>query len=150
MTHHTTTTVAPRRSIFSRRARPARTAHTSRFGRKQRAVAAPRTHGTVAHSGVGHSGVGHGGLGHGTTTTGHRTMDGHRTERVVVEPARRSRFGFRHRPVVVEKKKPTIGDKISGAMMRIKGSLSGRRGEEVRGARRMNGTEQGVREVRHY
>jgi hypothetical protein len=77
-------------------------------------------------------------------------MDGHKTEKVVVAPARRSRLGFRHRPVVVEKKKPTIGDKISGAMLRLKGSLSGRRGEEVRGARRMHGTEQGVRETRHY
>ncbi|OBT91093.1 hypothetical protein VE02_00070 [Pseudogymnoascus sp. 03VT05] len=145
MTHHTTTTAAPRRSLFSRSARPAR---TSRFGRKQRTAAVPRTHGAVGHNGVGHSG---GVLGHGaTTTTGHRTMDGHRTEKVVVQPERRSRFGFRHRPVVVEKKKPTIGDKISGAMMRLKGSLSGRRGEEVRGARRMNGTEGGVREVRHY
>ncbi|KFY25893.1 hypothetical protein V491_01558 [Pseudogymnoascus sp. VKM F-3775] len=77
-------------------------------------------------------------------------MDGHRTEKVVVAPARRSRFGFRHRPVVVEKKKPTIGDKISGAMMRLKGSLSGRRGEKARGARRMHGTEGGVRQTRHY
>lgn len=143
MTHHTTTT-APRRSLFSRSARPVRPARTSRFGRKQRTTV-PRTHGAVGHSGIGH-GVGHG----ATTTTGHRTMDGHRTEKVVVAPARRSRFGFRHRPVVVEKKKPTIGDKISGAMMRLKGSLSGRRGEEVRGARRMHGTEGGVREMRHY
>ncbi|OBT69762.1 hypothetical protein VE03_00907 [Pseudogymnoascus sp. 23342-1-I1] len=142
MAHLTTTTAAPRRSLFSRSARPVRPARTSRFGRKQRTTV-PRT--TAAHSGLGN-----GGLGHGATTTGHRTMDGHRTEKVVVAPARRSRFGFRHRPVVVEKKKPTLGDKISGAMMRLKGSLSGRRGEEVRGARRMNGTEGGVREVRHY
>lgn len=52
--------------------------------------------------------------------------------------------------MVVEKKKATLGDKISGAMMKLKGSLSGRRDEEVRGSRRMHGTEQGVREVRHY
>ncbi|OBT49435.1 hypothetical protein VE00_00411 [Pseudogymnoascus sp. WSF 3629] len=144
MTHHTTTTTAPRRSLFSRTPRPVRPARTSRFGRKQRTTAVPRTHGV----GLGHSGVGHS-VGH-TTTTGHRTKDGHRTEKVIVQPARRSRFGFRHRPVVVEKKKPTIGDKISGAMMRLKGSLSGRRGEEVRGKRRMDGTEGGVRAVRHY
>ncbi|OBT96926.1 hypothetical protein VE01_05463 [Pseudogymnoascus verrucosus] len=139
MTLHTTTTTAPRRSLFSRTPRPAR---TTRFGRKQRTTAVPRA------GGLGHStGV----LGRGaTTTTNHRTMDGHRTEKVVVQPARRSRLGFRHRPVVVEKKKPTIGDKISGAMMRLKGSLSGRRAEEVRGKRRMDGTEGGVREVRHY
>lgn len=136
MTHHTTTTTRPRRSLFSRSPHPARPARTSRFGRKQRTTVVP-------HTGLGH-GVGH------TTTTGNRTMDGHRTEKVVVQPARRSRLGFRHRPVVVEKKKPTIGDKISGAMMRLKGSLSGRRGEEVRGKRRMDGTEGGVREVRHY
>ncbi|KAL5345089.1 hypothetical protein ACLOAV_010043 [Pseudogymnoascus australis] len=131
MAHLTTTTAPPRRSFFSRSARPVRPARTSRFGRKQRTAAVPRTHGTAAHTG----------LGHGATTTGRRTADGHRTEKVVVAPARRSRFGFRHRPVVVEKKKPTLGDKISGAMMRLKGSLSGRRAEEVRGARRMNGTE---------
>ncbi|KFY28761.1 hypothetical protein V493_02779 [Pseudogymnoascus sp. VKM F-4281 (FW-2241)] len=140
MTHHTTTTAAPRRSLFARSSRPAR---TSRFGRKQHTTAVPRTHGAVGHN----NGV----LGHGAaTTTGRHTVDGHRTEKVVVAPARRSRFGFRHRPVVVEKKKPTLGDKISGAMMRLKGSLSGRRGEEVRGARRMHGTEGGVRETRHY
>ncbi|KFY88005.1 hypothetical protein V500_06633 [Pseudogymnoascus sp. VKM F-4518 (FW-2643)] len=145
MTHHTTT--APRRSLFSRSAGPVRPARTSRFGRKQRTTV-PHTHGTTAVHGTT---AAHGGLGHGaTTTTGHRTMDGHRTEKVVVAPARRSRFGFRHRPVVVEKKKATLGDKISGAMMRLKGSFSGRRGEEVRGARRMHGTEGGVREVRHY
>ena len=139
MTHHTTV-VAPRRhSLLSRFHRTpratatVRTARTSRFGRKKRTTATPRlagthlTHGTMAHGAIGHG----------------------QTEEVVVAPARRSRFGFRHRPVVVEKRRTTLSDKISGAMMKLRGSLSGRPREKLAGERRMHGTADG-RKVRHY
>ncbi|KAK4549724.1 hypothetical protein LTR36_005025 [Oleoguttula mirabilis] len=72
--------------------------------------------------GVGHHG--HGGNGPlstepvGTTATGHTRAPTHRHER-----------------------KPSVGDKVSGAMMKLKGSLTGKPGLKAAGTRRMHGTD---------
>ncbi|KAJ5219552.1 hypothetical protein N7468_008756, partial [Penicillium chermesinum] len=39
------------------------------------------------------------------------------------------------------KRKPTIGDKVSGAMLKMKGSLTHRPGVKAAGTRRMHGTD---------
>ncbi|KAM7209179.1 hypothetical protein V8F20_000517 [Naviculisporaceae sp. PSN 640] len=44
-------------------------------------------------------------------------------------------------PVHHHKRKTTMGDKISGALLRIKGSLTGRPGQKAAGTRRMHGTD---------
>ncbi|KAH9906742.1 hypothetical protein F4778DRAFT_723211 [Xylariomycetidae sp. FL2044] len=75
-TTHTTTTTTRRRGLFSRRAKPVRTHHT--------------------------------------TTT---------------------------RPVHHHKRHATIGDKISGAMLKLKGTLTRRPGQKAAGTRRMHGTD---------
>jgi len=42
---------------------------------------------------------------------------------------------------VHQKRKPTLGDKVSGAFMKLKGTLMGRPGEKAAGTRRMHGTD---------
>ncbi|QKX61972.1 uncharacterized protein TRUGW13939_09128 [Talaromyces rugulosus] len=44
-------------------------------------------------------------------------------------------------PVHHRRRKPSMGDKFSGAMMRMKGSLTHRPGEKAAGTRRMRGTD---------
>ncbi|KAK3378273.1 hypothetical protein B0H63DRAFT_242764 [Podospora didyma] len=46
-------------------------------------------------------------------------------------------------PTVVHHQKhhATIGDKISGALLKLKGTLTGRPGQKAAGTRRMNGTD---------
>ncbi|PVH80624.1 hypothetical protein DL98DRAFT_459315 [Cadophora sp. DSE1049] len=44
-------------------------------------------------------------------------------------------------PVVRQRRHATIGDKISGAMMKLKGSLTRRPGVKAAGTRRMHGTD---------
>ncbi|KAL2073755.1 hypothetical protein VTL71DRAFT_11081 [Oculimacula yallundae] len=46
-----------------------------------------------------------------------------------------------HAPVARQRRHATIGDKISGAMMKIKGSLTRRPGVKAAGTRRMHGTD---------
>ncbi|KEQ60015.1 uncharacterized protein M437DRAFT_55360 [Aureobasidium melanogenum CBS 110374] len=41
----------------------------------------------------------------------------------------------------VQKRKPTVGDKVSGAMMNLKGTVTGKPGVKGAGTRRMNGTD---------
>ncbi|KAF3901345.1 hypothetical protein ABW21_db0201281 [Orbilia brochopaga] len=49
------------------------------------------------------------------------------------------------------RRKPTLGDKISGIIMRIRGTLTGRPGLKAAGARRQHGTDgRGSRRSRHY
>ncbi|KAK6008040.1 hypothetical protein QM012_004854 [Aureobasidium pullulans] len=63
------------------------------------------------------------GVGSGTRhTTGHRTTGTTGTTRV-------------------QKRKPTVGDKVSGAMMNLKGTVTGKPGVKGAGTRRMNGTD---------
>ncbi|TAQ90189.1 hypothetical protein B7494_g1488 [Chlorociboria aeruginascens] len=56
--------------------------------------------------------------------------------------ARRS-WGRRHRqpPAVIHKRRASIGDKISGAMLILKGTLTDRPGVKAAGTRRMHGTD---------
>ncbi|TPX13267.1 uncharacterized protein E0L32_006240 [Thyridium curvatum] len=44
-------------------------------------------------------------------------------------------------PVVHHKRHATMGDKISGAFLRLKGSLTRRPGQKAAGTRRMHGTD---------
>ena len=44
-------------------------------------------------------------------------------------------------PVAQYSRKPTIGDKISGALMKLKGTVTGRPGQKAAGTRRMRGTD---------
>ncbi|KAK6341341.1 hypothetical protein TWF696_008419 [Orbilia brochopaga] len=95
----------------------------------------------------------------------------HATSRPVVKPKYNHRGGHRHRhggrnayaePVYVTaraapapahhyRRKPTLGDKISGIIMRIRGTLTGRPGLKAAGARRQHGTDgRGSRRSRHY
>ncbi|PBP19479.1 hypothetical protein BUE80_DR009735 [Diplocarpon rosae] len=63
-------------------------------------------------------------------------------------PVHTSRWGGYRRtaahtttPGVHHKRHVTIGDKISGAIMKLKGSLTGRPGVKAAGTRRMHGTD---------
>jgi hypothetical protein len=113
--HGTTTTTAPRRSFMSR------------FSTTRRA--APRT----------------------TTTarTGRRSGWGNnnrRNERVVVVEEKHhglhmGTHGGTTAPVHHHKRHVSIGDKISGAMLKLKGSLTHRPGVKAAGTRRMHGTD---------
>ncbi|KAA8899523.1 hypothetical protein FN846DRAFT_960403 [Sphaerosporella brunnea] len=57
------------------------------------------------------------------------------------------RMGRRHRatattaPVHHHQRKPTLGDRIYGALLRLKGSVTGRSGKKAAGTRRMRGTD---------
>ncbi|KAI1500772.1 hypothetical protein F5X99DRAFT_409694 [Biscogniauxia marginata] len=51
------------------------------------------------------------------------------------------RRGLFSRPVHHQKRHASLGDKISGAFMRLKGSLTRRPGKKAAGTRRMNGTD---------
>lgn len=68
-------------------------------------------------------------------------------------PVKRSRFGggrTRRAPVgtVAPRRRTSIGDKLSGAMLKLRGSLTGRRGVQAAGTRRMHGTDgRGARRV---
>jgi peroxiredoxin len=79
-----------------------------------------------------------------TTTTVHpnHTTAGHTTGHTT---ARRSRWGGRNtrtaQPVVHHRRHASIGDKISGAMLKLKGSLTHRPGVKAAGTRRMHGTD---------
>ncbi|KAH0495189.1 hypothetical protein TgHK011_008754 [Trichoderma gracile] len=57
-------------------------------------------------------------------------------------PYRRSIFS-RRQPRVVhhQQRKPTLKDKVTGALTRLKGSLTGRPGVKAAGTRRMRGTD---------
>lgn len=64
-------------------------------------------------------------------------------------PARKSRFGGGTRTTraapatttAAPRRKTSLGDKVSGAMMKLKGSAEGRPGEKAAGTRRMRGTD---------
>lgn len=50
-------------------------------------------------------------------------------------------FSRRRKEPVQQRRKPSIGDKFSGAMLRLKGSLTRRPGQKAAGTRRMEGTD---------
>ncbi|KAK6358253.1 hypothetical protein TWF730_007603 [Orbilia blumenaviensis] len=53
-------------------------------------------------------------------------------------------------PVHHQRRRPGLGDKISGALMRIKGSLTRRPGLKAAGTRRQRGTDGRGSHRRHY
>ncbi|KAJ4416256.1 hypothetical protein N0V82_006860 [Gnomoniopsis sp. IMI 355080] len=67
---------------------------------------------------------------HGTT----------RTTRTTTTTTRRHGL-FGRRKVHHQKRKPTMGDKIAGAMKKLKGTIMRRPGEKAAGTRRMHGTD---------
>ncbi|KAJ5469256.1 hypothetical protein N7539_008874 [Penicillium diatomitis] len=69
------------------------------------------------------------GHGHGHATT---TGSGHRTSKRHVGTTQTAHH---------HKRKVTMGDKVSGAMTKLKGTLTGRPGVKAAGTRRMHGTD---------
>ncbi|KAG0646025.1 hypothetical protein D0Z07_7747 [Hyphodiscus hymeniophilus] len=71
----------------------------------------------------------------------------HTTARTTTRTTRSSRWGGRRtgrtagQPVVHHKRHVGIGSKISGAMLKLKGSLTNRPGVKAAGTRRMHGTD---------
>ncbi|KAI4734756.1 hypothetical protein E4T50_14722 [Aureobasidium sp. EXF-12298] len=90
--------------------------HTTTTTKKEVGASHPTSHhtGTTASRGVGSS-------------TRHTTS--HRTTGTTTGATR------------VQKRKPTMGDKVSGAMMNLKGTVTGKPGVKGAGTRRMNGTD---------
>ncbi|KAK1987146.1 hypothetical protein LZ30DRAFT_580589 [Colletotrichum cereale] len=86
-----------------------------------------------------------------TTTT--RT-----THTTAARPAKRGGLFSRRRgpvhtaaPVHHQRRKPSMGDKISGAMLKLKGTLTRRPGQKAAGTRRMRGTDgRGSHRVARY
>ncbi|RYP42966.1 hypothetical protein DL768_010160 [Monosporascus sp. mg162] len=109
----TRTTTAPRRSggLFSR-SKPVYGTRTTRTTK-----ATPRSGGLFSRSKPVH----------GTRTTAATTRG----------------IGHAHytAPVRHQKRHASIGDKISGAMLRLKGTITGRPGQKAAGTRRMHGTD---------
>jgi len=75
---------------------------------------------------------------HATTTTHHHHHKHHVT--TAAPPRRRGIFG-RRRQVVHQKRKPTMKDKVAGALTKLRGSLTHRPGVKAAGTRRMHGTD---------
>ncbi|KEQ75369.1 hypothetical protein M436DRAFT_40820 [Aureobasidium namibiae CBS 147.97] len=73
---------------------------------------------------------------HHTTTTTTTTTTKHSTN-----PITGSHTTTTTKKVDVQKRKPTMGDKVSGAMMNLKGTVTGKPGVKGAGTRRMNGTD---------
>ncbi|KAK8255175.1 hypothetical protein HDK77DRAFT_25324 [Phyllosticta capitalensis] len=85
-----------------------------------------------------------------TTTTrktrhhkpGHRT--GHATTAAPVhhhKPGHRTGHATTAAPVHHHKRRPSLKDKVSGAMLKLKGAVTRRPGEKAAGTRRMRGTD---------
>ncbi|KAL7923642.1 hypothetical protein ACQKWADRAFT_311895 [Trichoderma austrokoningii] len=68
------------------------------------------------------------------------TRHHHTTTTTTVRPHRRSIFS-RRTPRVHHQRKPTLKDKVSGALTKLKGSLTHRPGVKAAGTRRMRGTD---------
>ncbi|GKT52590.1 uncharacterized protein ColSpa_12771 [Colletotrichum spaethianum] len=72
-----------------------------------------------------------------------------RTTHTTARPAKRGLFSRRRGPVHTthaapvhhQRRKPSMGDKISGAMLKLKGTLTRRPGQKAAGTRRMHGTD---------
>ncbi|THX50426.1 hypothetical protein D6D06_07970 [Aureobasidium pullulans] len=67
-------------------------------------------------------------------TTGHHTSTHHTT-------GHHTTGTTTGRTARVQKRKPSMGDKISGAMMNLRGSATGKPGVKAAGTRRMHGTD---------
>ncbi|KAK8139722.1 hypothetical protein PG984_000845 [Apiospora sp. TS-2023a] len=75
-------------------------------------------------------------------------MPHHHATTTTTTTRRRGFFG-RKKVVHHQKRHATLGDKISGAMLKLKGSLTRRPGQKAAGTRRMHGTD-GRGSHRHY
>ena len=64
-----------------------------------------------------------------TYTNGHHTTAAHHGHHGTVAP------------VLHQRRRPSIGDKVSGALMKLRGSLTRRPGLKAAGTRRMHGTD---------
>jgi len=78
------------------------------------------------------------------------------TTTTAARPARRSHYHRRHHqtavaPVApVQQRRPTLGDKVSGVLMRLRGTLTRRPGLKAAGRRREHGTDgRGMRRTRY-
>ncbi|KAK0635645.1 hypothetical protein B0T17DRAFT_51103 [Bombardia bombarda] len=80
-----------------------------------------------------------------TTTPRRRGLFSRRPRHTVAAtPAHHTHHTHHHTavaPVHHQKRHATLGDKISGALLRLKGSLTGRPGVKAAGTRRMHGTD---------
>ncbi|KXJ90913.1 hypothetical protein Micbo1qcDRAFT_204955 [Microdochium bolleyi] len=57
------------------------------------------------------------------------------------KPARTHRTHHTTAPVHHQKRKPTLKDKVSGAMLKLKGTLTHRPAQKAAGTKRMHGTD---------
>ncbi|KIW52454.1 hypothetical protein PV05_08089 [Exophiala xenobiotica] len=79
-----------------------------------------------------------------------------RSTATTARPARKSRFGGTRTtrataPATTHhRRKTSIGDKVSGAMLKLKGSVTRRPGEKAAGTRRMHGTDGRGSRRRYY
>ncbi|OAA60712.1 hypothetical protein ISF_05751 [Cordyceps fumosorosea ARSEF 2679] len=73
----------------------------------------------------------------------------HHTTTTTEAPRRRGLFSRRPAVQHHHQRKPSIGDKISGAFLKLRGSLTHRPGVKAAGTRRMHGTD-GRGSHRHY
>ncbi|TKW55248.1 hypothetical protein CTA1_3299 [Colletotrichum tanaceti] len=89
----------------------------------------------------------------------HTTTRTTRTTGTTARPAKRGGLFSRRRgpvtthaaPVHHQRRKPSMGDKISGAMLKLKGTLTRRPGQKAAGTRRMHGTDgRGSRRAYRY
>ncbi|KAL2133739.1 hypothetical protein VTI74DRAFT_1819 [Chaetomium olivicolor] len=79
---------------------------------------------------------------HPHTTVGTTTRGTHRKGGLFSSRPRRTRRTAA--PVTVthhQKRRTSIGDKISGALLKLKGTVTGRPGQKAAGTRRMHGTD---------
>lgn len=76
-----------------------------------------------------------------TTTTGHRHHATTGSTGVVRRSPRSHGIFSTREPVQHHKRKATIGDKVSGGLLKLKGSLTNRPGVKAAGTRRQHGTD---------
>ncbi|KAJ6787795.1 hypothetical protein PWT90_01472 [Aphanocladium album] len=74
----------------------------------------------------------------------------HHTTTTTTAPRRRGLFSRRPAAHHHHQRKPSIGDKISGALLKLRGSLTHRPGVKAAGTRRMHGTDGRGSHHHHY
>lgn len=77
---------------------------------------------------------------HNATTTHHTTRRSRRTYHTQPE------VSLAPAPVHHQRRRPSLSDKVSGAILKLKGSITNRPGQKAAGTRRMHGTDgRGIR-----
>ena len=87
------------------------------------------------------------GGGANTHTKTRRTPNTTTTTTTTTKTTRHNGHGATATPVHHHKRKASMGDKVSGALLKLRGSLTGRPGVKAAGTRRMHGTD--GRNARH-